>query len=273
MFLFILVSILFILLPFLLIFALIKPSKLHIRTKKNPSGRWSWKQFFGFLVATFVVATVLLVAGAQSDSVQESIEEDEAAETTVVEPEQPQPKADEEPVVAPVQPLKEADPKPVKAQAKQSETFGMTVSEFGNAFMAHAKEAGLGDHAWERDPELSKGAVDDSFTVMLRDDLAMNGTVDKNGELKGITYIMGKTDEGDTAAMNMLVLGGLTARVLNPNVSPNKASEAISDLMISAVETFEKTGSATETKTVGDVKYTVVASKSLGLWLAFEPAE
>lgn len=284
MFLFVIGLILFLLVPVLLVLGLLMPAKFKIRTKKNLGGRWSWKQFFGYLAAAYVMSIVFLAIGVDSDSVQKIAQENEAekAELEATKPvevvEKPAVVAEEKTV--PVQQIKKETPKPIEAKKEQPEksvvqdkTFGITVNEFGRTLMAEAKDLGLGDHAWGSDPELKKGAVNDTFTVMLRDDLALNGTVDKNGELKGITYIMGKTDKGDEAAMNMLLFGGLTARALNPNVPPKKASEVVGDLMVSAVEKFKKTGSATETKTVGDVKYTVIASKSIGLWLAFEPAK
>jgi hypothetical protein len=288
MFLFIVGLILFLSIPVVLIFALFKPAKFKIRTKKNSGGRWSWLQFFGFLAVTFIVSTVFLAIGVESDSVTKVAEENEAEQAELeakktTESDEVVEKAEvvSEELTVPVQQTKKEEPEPVvqvkkeepKKPIAQAKTFGITLDEFGQTFMAQAKDLGLGDHAWGSSPTLDKGAVNDSFTFMLSDDLAMNGTVDKNGELKGITYIMGKTDEGQKAAMNMIIFGGLTAKALNPNLPQKQTSEVVGELMISAADKFAETGSATETKTVGNVKYTVVASKTMGLWLAFEPAK
>lgn len=290
MFLFIVGLIIFMSLPVVFIFGLIRPASFKIRTKKNTGGRWSWKQYFGFVAAAFVLSIIFLAIGLQSDSVQKVADESEAekaalevknpvASNEVIEKSDVAVEEVSEEAIVPVQQVKKEAPKPVEPKKEvpkpvaQDKTFGMTVDSFGKALMVQAKDSGLGDHAWGNNPKLREGAVNDSFTYMIRDDLAMNGTVDKNGELKGITYIMGKTDQGEEAALNMMVFGGLTARTLNPNVSPKQASGVVGELINIAIDKYEKTGSATETKTIGDVKYTVIASKSLGLWLAFEPAD
>lgn len=273
MLLFVLGFLLFVLTPLLFVFALIKPAKLHVRTKRNPTGRWSLKQFSLFLVATFFISIILMAIGAPSDTdsldqtPDSKVADEEVVQTEVVEPVS-EPAVSESVDAEPAAAIKETEKAPVVAD----KTFGMTLNEFGQQFMSSAKDLGLGDYSWDEDPELSKGAVNDTFTVKLSDAVAMNGIVDKNGELKGITYIMGKTDKGAEAGMNMLVMGGLTAKTLNPDLPQKQTSEVIGELMTSAAEEFEKTGSSTKSKVVGDVKYTVVASKMIGLWLSFEPA-
>ncbi|WP_201616469.1 zinc ribbon domain-containing protein [Psychrobacter urativorans] len=160
-----------------------------------------------------------------------------------------------------------------KAQVEeQNKTLGMTPDEFGERFMAQSKKLGLGEHAWDK-VDIKEGAVNDTFTIKISDALVLNGGVDKNGELRSLTYIMGKTDKGDEAAMNMILLGGITARVLNPDLPKEQTSQVVGDLMISAANKFAQTGEATESKIVGDVKYGVIASKALGLWLYFESVE
>lgn len=282
MFLFIVGLILFFLVPLVLIFALIKPAKLRIRTKNNVSGRWSWKQFFSLLAVLFVASLVCLVVGATSDSATEFAKVSKQANSTksVVVTDVSSEPAEEivalaeesEAVVSePAQVAKEI----AKVPVAEVSTLGITLNQFGTNFMANATELGLGDYSWDSNPKLTKGKINDSFTLMLSDAIAMNGIVAKNGELKSITYILGKTDEGDNAAnaaMSMLIMGGITAKSLNPDLPQKQTSEVIGELVTSAAKEFEKTGSATESKIVGSVKYTVIASKTIGLWLSFEPA-
>lgn len=279
MFLFIIGLVLFFLVPLVLIFALIKPAKLRIRTNNNVSGRWSWKQFFGSLVALFIVSLVCLVVGATSDSATEfakASKQDKSTNSVAVTEVSSEPVED---IVALVEESEAVVSEPAQVAKKiakvpvvEVSTLGITLDQFGTNFMANASELGLGDYSWDSNPELTKGKINDSFTLMLSDAIAMNGIVAKNGELKSITYIMGKTDEGDKAAMTMLIMGGITAKSLNPDLPQKQTSEVIGELVTSAAKEFEKTGSATESKIVGSVKYTVIASKTIGLWLSFEPA-
>lgn len=279
MFLFIVGLILFFLVPLVLIFALIKPAKLPIRTNNNVSGRWSWKQFLGSLAVLFILSLVCLVVGATSDSATEFAKVSKQANSTdsvAVSKVSSEPEEDivalaeetEAVVSEPAQVAKEI----AKVPVEEVSTLGITLNQFGTNFMANATELGLGDYSWDSNPKLTKGKINDSFTLMLSDAIAMNGIVAKNGELKSITYIMGKTDEGNKAAMTMLIMGGITAKSLNPDLPQEQTSEVIGELVTSAAKEFEKTGSATESKIVGSVKYTVIASKTLGLWLSFEAA-
>ena len=279
MFLFIVGLILFFLVPLVLIFALIKPAKLRIRTNNNVSGRWSWKQFLGSLAVLFILSLVCLVVGATSDSATEFAKVSKQANSTdsvAVSKVSSEPEEDivalaeetEAVVSEPAQVAKEI----AKVPVEEVSTLGITLNQFGTNFMANATELGLGDYSWDSNPKLTKGKINDSFTLMLSDAIAMNGIVAKNGELKSITYIMGKTDEGNKAAMTMLIMGGITAKSLNPDLPQEQTSEVIGELVTSAAKEFEKTGSATESKIVGSVKYTVIASKTLGLWLSFEAA-
>lgn len=279
MFLFIVGLILFFLVPLVLIFALIQPAKLRIRTKTNVSGQLSWKHFFGLLAVLFVVSLICLVVGATSDSATEFAQVSKQANSTnsVSVTEVSSEPAEEIAALAEESEAVVSEPPRVAKEiaevpVAEVSTLGITLNQFGTNFMANATELGLGDYSWDSNPDLTKGKVNDSFTLMLSDAIAMNGIVAKNGELKSITYIMGKTDEGDKAAMSMLIMGGLTAKSLNSDLPQKQTSEVIGELVTSAAKEFEKTGSATESKIVGSVKYTVIASKTIGLWLSFEPA-
>ncbi|MFZ2843359.1 hypothetical protein [Psychrobacter sp.] len=52
----------FLLLPALLVYSLVRPTKLHIRTKKNPNGKWSRGKFSLGVLAAWIAAIAIGVA-------------------------------------------------------------------------------------------------------------------------------------------------------------------------------------------------------------------
>lgn len=150
-------------------------------------------------------------------------------------------------------------------------TFGITPDEFSNRLSAEAKDVGLGDIPFDNF-DLQKGSVNDAFVVKLSDAIAMNGTVDKNGELKATTFIMGSTENGDTEIMSMLMMAGLTARALSPDLAKEETAGAVTELVVEAMNGFEKNGEGKASQVVDGIKYGVTADNILGLWISFEPA-
>jgi len=153
----------------------------------------------------------------------------------------------------------------------QDKTFGITLDEFGSRLSAEAKEVGLGDIAIGKF-NLQEGSVNDVFSEKLSDAIAMNGTVDKNGELKGITFIMGQTDNGDTEIMNMMMMAGLSARAISPDQPKEQSAGALTEVVVEAVKKFGENGEGAASKTVGDVKYSSTANGTVGLWAIIEPS-
>lgn len=149
-------------------------------------------------------------------------------------------------------------------------TFGITPKQFGERLGIEAKEAGLGDVNIGKFV-IQEGTVNDVFIEKLSDAVAMNGTVDKNGELKAITFIMGQTGQGDKEIMNMVVMAGLVARALNPELAKEETAGKVVDLLSKAVEGFEKDGEGDSSYTVDNVKYTATVNKTTGIWFHFEP--
>lgn len=150
-------------------------------------------------------------------------------------------------------------------------TFGITPDEFGKRISAEVKKVGLGDVPIGKF-NVQKGAVNDVFTEKLSDAVMMNGTVDKNGELKGITFIMGQTDKGDQEIMNMMMMAGLSARALSPDLPKEQTAGAITETVVEAVKKFNETGDGKASKVVDGVKYGAMANKEVGIWAYFEPA-
>lgn len=153
----------------------------------------------------------------------------------------------------------------------QDKTFGITPDELGSRLSAEAKDVGLGDIPFDNF-DLEKGSVNDVFIVKISDAIAMNGTVDKNGELKATTFIMGSSENGDTEIMSMLMMAGLTARALSPDLAKEETAGAVTELVVEVMNGFEKNGKGKASQVVDGIKYGVTADNILGLWISFEPA-
>lgn len=245
--------------PVIYIYSFFRPEKFNIRTDKNPSGKYSRMKFTG--ITALVWWAIVAIGGIFIDTDTESVTA-KSSEPTAVEENQPkQVKVDE-----PTEPVEEAVATP------QEPTLGLTVDEYGNKYMTEVKELGLGDFEWGG-VDLKEGAVNDTFTMKLSDAISLMGVVDKNGELKSLTYIMGKTNEGDKEALNMLMLAGITAKTLTPELPKEQTAGVVGKLTTEAVEKFSKEGEGNETKVVGDVKYTAMANEFTGLWIIFSPKD
>lgn len=261
----------FLLLPALLIYSLIKPTKFNIRTKKNPNGKWSRGKFYTGLVAVWIVSLGIGAAITPDQSTAIDVDKAVAAsgfehddhESGAVEVKSTVVEANEVKEIESVEPIVEA-----KAADK---TFGITPVEFSRRFSAEAEEVGFGKVPYG-DFETTKGAVNDSFSVILSEAIAMNGTVDKNGELKGITFIMGKTQNGDKEVLNMAMMAGLSARAISPELPKEESAGTVMKVLGEAVERFQENGEGEASKVVSDVKYTAFASKTIGIWIILEPA-
>lgn len=264
----------FLLLPALLIYSLIKPAKLNIRTKRNPNGKWSRGKFALGIMGAWVAAIAIGVAITPEQSTTIDIDE-VASEAGLSENDY---EVDENGAIevkaaaADVPEVVEAEP--VKATVTPEavdKTFGITPVEFSHRFSIEAEEVGFDNKVPYGDFETMKGAVNDVFTVILSDAIAMNGTVDKNGELKGITFLMGKTEKGDIEGLNMIILAGLSARAISPELPKEETAGTVMEIMSEAAEGFSETGEGESSKVVGDVKYTAIASQAMGIWIVLEP--
>lgn len=157
----------------------------------------------------------------------------------------------------------------VENEPIQDKTFGITPDEFGSRLSAEAKEVGLGDIAVDKF-SVTEGSVNDVFSEKISDAIAMNGTVDKNGELKSVTFIMGQTENGDTEIMNMMMMAGLSARAISPNQPKEQSAGVLTEVVVDAVKQFGEKGDGEASKIVGDIKYSSLANSQLGIWAIIE---
>lgn len=264
----------FLLLPALFIFSLIKPGKFDIRTKKNPNGKWSRGKFSAGILGAWVVAMAIGIAITPDTSTSVDVDEI-AAEAGLSEDDYEVHEDGMVEVYSKVEDAEVEEQSPTDAIEasvpvnKPNKTFGITPDEFGLRMSAEAKEVGLGDIS-VGSFNIQEGAVNDVFTEVLSDAIAMNGTVDKNGELKGITFIMGQTDKGDTEIMNMLMMAGLSARSLSPDLPKEQTAGALTQIAAEAIKQFGETGDGKASKVVDGIKYGAMANKSIGIWVYLE---
>ena len=269
----------FIILPAILIYSLIKPAKLNIRTQKNPNGKWTRGKFLlGWVVVWFISIGI----GVSLTPEQEVTDLEQIATDAGLSPDEYEMqdngalkiKAPEEPDTSVDIATAQVDDKQNAAVEDVTETadktFGITPLEFSRRFSAEAEKVGFGEVPYG-DFETTKGAVNDTFSAMLSEAIAMNGTVDKNGELKGITFIMGKTQNGDKEGLSMVILAGLSARAISPDVPKEESAGTVMKVLEEALEGFQASGEGEASKVVNDVKYTASASKTIGIWIVLEP--
>lgn len=262
----------FLLLPALLIYSLIKPAKFNIRTNKNPSGKWSRGKFSLGIIFAWVAAIAIGIAITPEQSTAIDIDINEVAAEVGLEPNDHTANDNGVQIHSKAAETKETEAvKPVTIVKPADKTFGITPAEFSRRFSTEAEEVGLGKVPYG-DFETSKGSVNDSFSVLLSEAIAMNGTVDKNGELKGITFVMGKTENGDTEVINMAMMAGLSARAISPDLPKEQTGGVIIEVLSEAVEGFGKNGEGKSSTEVDGVKYTAFASKTVGIWIIIEPA-
>ncbi|MGP5360513.1 hypothetical protein ACTXL1_06870 [Psychrobacter celer] len=263
----------FLLLPVLLVYSLVRPAKLDIRTKNNPNGRWSRGKFSLGVLAAWIAAIAIGVATTPEQSTTIDVaavaadaglatDDYEVHDNGAIEVKA----ADDVAKVKESETVKKEDIK-----SPVDKTFGITPDEFGTLLSAEAEKVGLGDIAVGKF-NVTEGAVNDVFIEKLSDAIAMNGTVDKNGELKGITFIMGQTDKGDTEIMNMMMMAGLSARAINPDQPKEQTAGALTEVVVEAMKQYGEKGEGKASKTVGDVKYSSIANGTIGLWAVIEPA-
>ena len=248
--------------PIILIMSFVAPAKLDLKTPKNPNGKYERKQSLVGLGLLWLIAIV--IGGVTAPDSQVGQPMDTTAKTAVDNPTTPTPVKTE---------INTQSNQAVATQAKQDKTFGMTPDEFAQRWADKAKQIGLGDNQMPRF-NIQKGAVNDVFSANLSEGIAMTGTVDKaTGNLKGISYIMGKTDKGDKEMMFLLAVASVTAQVLSPELSVDETGGKVVSMTTKAVDDYSKTQESTHNSAVvGKVLYSVGWIDKMGFMFSFEPA-
>ncbi|BBF79279.1 MULTISPECIES: hypothetical protein [Acinetobacter] len=99
-------------------------------------------------------------------------------------------------------------------------------------------------------------------------DLSLLGKVNNQGKIESLNYIFPPSKTEEEVAGVLLYLG-LTAKILNPEISMEKKSPKIVDLITKAAKGIDNKENMHREK-VGNVTYFTNASKNTGFWFGFD---
>ena len=159
----------------------------------------------------------------------------------------------------------EKEVQPVKAEAN----LGMTPEQFRQKFNAQLKALGIETIRPVAEFDVRKGEVRDVFQVMFTDDIGLTGTVNKDGFLREILFIVGRTDNYQKAGMDMVILSGVTAKVISPDTD---AGNELVKLITAALKNIGQEDN-THRKVIGDVEYYAMTGELAGLWVGVSPVD
>ncbi len=162
---------------------------------------------------------------------------------------------------------KTAEIKPEPLPAKVEDNLGMTPEQFRKDFNAQLKVLDIESISPVAEFDMRTGDVRDAFQVLFTNDVAMVGTVNKDGNLREVTLILGGTKNYEAAMMQLLILSGITTRIVS---NTPEAGEELLILISDAMKNIEKDNNS-HTKIVGDVKLHAIANKVTGLWATISP--
>lgn len=212
------------------------------------------------------ISFFLAALGSDTDSTSPADNSAETKNEVVVEKDDNKVDApvEKKPVVAEPTPTVE---KTNTTVVNSDKTFGITADEYRKRLKEVSKELSGSKFSAvnfnEDSIDFKKGTVDDSFTIQVNDKVFVEGVLDKNGEVKSVT----------SNASNMSVMLLLSVKALNPSLTNDEAT-VISDKLIEDIFEEPKSDEGKEiTKTIGNVKYTILLNKDVGLQAELTPAD
>ena len=158
----------------------------------------------------------------------------------------------------------EKDVQPVKAEAN----LGMTPEQFRQKFNAKLKELDVNSIRPVAEFDIKDGSVRDTFQVMFSQDVGLTGTVNKDGYLRELIFVVGGTKEYEKAMMTVLILSGVTAQVISPGT---EANNELVKLITAALKNIGKEENSHK-KVIDGLEYYALASEATGLWVGVSPA-
>ena len=205
-------------------------------------------------LGTLVVSIILIIIGvATSTSTEKKVE-------TSVSEKVAEPQA----VVVP-----EVSKESLK-EIKTESNLGMTPEEFRKKFNKRLIDLDISSLRPIAEFNIKNGDVKDVFQVAFSDQINMTGTVNKDGMLREVTFIILPKGESDQLMLQALTLIGISSNVVNENGNKEQIGKAITDLISKAAEGMNKDNN-THSQIVGDVKYYALASKYTGFWYGMSP--
>lgn len=239
-----------------MIIGLIKPSIL--KNPKKPDSIPSRKQILIGGIVAIVVLTFIGVATAPD--VKKEDENKTApmqSKETIAEP---KPEIIPEISKEPLQPV------------RNDTNLGMTPEQFRQGFNQRLKNLDIDTIRPFGEFDIKKGDVRDVFQVNVSPDVSLTGTVNHDGMLRGITFIIIPSGDSQKAMMETLILTGISSNVISGEENKSKTGKVVTDLLTKALEGVEKEKN-THKAIVGNIEYFATASKQIGLWFSIEPAE
>lgn len=202
----------------------------------------------------FVLFALIGVFAPKLPTPTTAVVENKKNETAIVEP-----KGEK---VAEIQP----EEVPVKLEAN----LGITPEQFRKAFNDQLKKHDISFIRPLGEFDIRKGDVRDSFLVQFSDDLGMTGTVNKDGMLREVIFIMTNSNPNENPVPSMFVVTGTTSNVLSNN--SKEGTDSLVDLIKKSMEGM-KDENNTHSKIIGNIKYYALASPELGVWIGFSPKD
>ncbi|KOR09773.1 hypothetical protein ABW55_16095 [Acinetobacter sp. C15] len=146
--------------------------------------------------------------------------------------------------------------------------LGMTPEEFRKRFNAKLDQLDIDSIRPIAEFKIKQGNFKDTFQVKFSNALSLTGTVNKDGSLRELIYIMGGTQDFEGTMMELLILSGISSQIISPNEP--KVNNTVIELINKAVRGIEKEDNS-HSEDIGDVKYYTLASKATGLWFGISP--
>jgi len=228
---------------------LVKPSAFQFGKPTIPS---RWKVFGISLLVSFIS---LAMVGVFAPEVEEKNSKEMAAVKDPV-------------VVAKPDVVKEPEQKVLNATAEAN--LGMNPEQFRQAFNKRLKDLDIDTIRTFGEFDVKKGDVNDVFQVDVSPDVSLIGTVNHDGMLRGITYIVVPSGDSQKAMMDTLILVGITSNIISGEENKSKTSKVVTDILTKALDGIDKEKNS-HNAVVGNVKYFATASKLTGLWFGVEP--
>lgn len=161
--------------------------------------------------------------------------------------------------------VSEKDVQPVKADAN----LGMTPEQFRQRFNKQLKALDIETIRPVAEFDIKNGSVRDTFQLMFSQDVGLTGTVNKDGYLRELIFVVGGTKEYEKAMMNLLILSGIAAQVISPET---EAGNELMKLITAALKNIGQEENS-HSKVFGSVEYYALANEVTGLWVGITPAE
>lgn len=264
----ILFYVIFLIIPFVIIFSLFAPKKLNLRTKKNKNGRYSRSSFYKLIAVIWVlliaIGMVIAFISVQMDETsyetyEESISDVEKKSNDSLEYKSSSNDVTSYDESSEVNELTVYD----DLQNVEMDTFGLTLDDLDKNIEDLSKKLGLYDkNEGKTTPyNINKGEFEDTFTEEYTENEGMVGVLSKSGNIKEITFIKDKVLQRGDDVNILLGLLGSTVVGLDPNTDFYQNQKLFSNKLQNAKDQFDAEGYSKQSGSIGDVTYIIEVSE------------